>query len=74
MTASQLSRVTDGLHRLRRLARDPQTKALYEARESLAAAYTMRAHLQATNGMLFGRFVPAKQRFMSEVHFSAEAR
>lgn len=70
MTASELSRVTDSLHRLRKLARDPQTKALYEAREVLASFYTMRACLN-DRGQLFGRYVPRESRyltrFMSEV-------
>lgn len=72
MTANELSRACDRLHRLRKLARDPHTKATYEAREALAAFYSMRAHLQATGGMLFGRYVPRESRYLTR--FMSEAR
>lgn len=70
MTANELSRACDRLHRLRKLARDPHTKATYEARETLAAFYAMRAAL--TDGKLFGRYVPRESRYLTR--FMSEAR
>lgn len=57
---------------LARLARDPQTAAIYSAREALAVHYSLRAIIDANGGMLFGRYISAggaryaTARFMSE--------
>lgn len=51
---------------LARLARDPETAAIYSARAQLAARYELRAALASANGYRLARLLPTTRRFMSE--------
>lgn len=53
--------------RLAKLARRPETAAIYSARARLAIQYEFRSLLVIEGGLFMGRHIAPKQRFMSEV-------